>query len=454
MVAGLRPISGFSSRRHFSIGNRSFARHKGHSMNKLPCRSPKLPALFAALITTLAVASLEAGDWPQILGPYRNGRAVDERPIEAWGDEGPRKLWSYPLGEGYAGPAVVGRRVVVFHRDGDRERIECLDLFTGQSQWKTDFPATYRGGINPDNGPRCVPLIHGDRVYVFGAAGDLHCVDLTSGKPRWSCETHERFDAQEGYFGAGSSPVVAGGYLLLNVGGRNAGLVAFDLEDGRVVWQATDERASYSSPTMIRSDGKDTAVFVTRLNVVGVEPSSGKIRFQFPFGQRGPTVNAATPLGFDEYVFVSASYGIGARLAKLGGDNVEVVWENDSTMSSQFSTCVLHEGFFYGIHGREDVPPSELRCFEALNGKIQWRIPDFPTGHLIIVDDRLLVLTTDGRLILAPASSRAFQPLAETRVSSGVTRALPAFSQGRLLLRDNSGGRSGRLHCLALREPP
>src|SRR5688572_15592218 len=107
-----------------------------------------------------------AGDWPQILGPNRNGVAVEEAAIAPWPKAGPKKLWSTPLGFGFAGPAVVGNRLIAFHRVQGQERVECFDAGDGTSQWRTDFDASYAGGVNPDNGPRCVPLIHQDRIYV------------------------------------------------------------------------------------------------------------------------------------------------------------------------------------------------------------------------------------------------------------------------------------------------
>ena len=100
-----------------------------------------------------------AGDWPQILGPARNGKADNERLLESWPARGPKVLWRYRLGSGYAGAAVAGQRVIVFHRSGANERLECLGAASGKSQWKADFPAGYRGGVNPDQGPRCVPLM-------------------------------------------------------------------------------------------------------------------------------------------------------------------------------------------------------------------------------------------------------------------------------------------------------
>lgn len=400
------------------------------------------------LVAVITARSI-AGDWPQILGPTRDGRAVNEPAIDPWGASKPAVLWSSRLGEGFAGPAVAGERVVVFHRVGPMERVEARNAHNGDLLWQADFPASYRGGVNPDTGPRCVPLIHGDRVFVFGAAGDLHCIHLTDGKKLWSRDTQSEFDVREGYFGAGSTPIVADNKLLLNVGGRAAGLVAFDLEYGNVVWKGTDEGASYSSPTSARIDGEDYVFFVTRLNALGVDPRDGRVRFIFPFGRRGPTVNAAAPLVVDNQLFVSASYGTGSQWTQIRDGKAKTVWANDETMSSQYSTCVYHEGFFYGTHGREDVGVAELRCFEAQSGKVQWREAGFGVASQILVRGRLLILTTEGTLILAGASPAAFRPLAQAQISTSITRALPALSNGRFYFRDNNG-REGTLRCLNL----
>jgi outer membrane protein assembly factor BamB len=391
---------------------------------------------------------LQAGDWPQILGPHRNGVA-DGESLNAWGPDGPKTVWTHEVGEGYAGPAVQGDRVIVFHRVGDVELAEALDTNTGKPEWKTEFSATYQGGIDPDTGPRCVPLVHRGCVYLFGAAGDLHCVSLTDGKPVWTRHTGADFSSTEGYFGTGSTPIVSGGKLLVNVGGRNgAGIVALDLERGTTAWTATSEGASYSSPARTVIQGQEYAIFATRLNVVGLNPADGTERFRFPFGRRGPTVNAATPLVFDERLFVTASYGIGAQLVRLGGPSTDPVWSNDESLSSQYPTPVYHNGHLYGVHGREDVGVGELRCVDANTGKVKWAVPDFGMAHFILANDKLLVLTVQGRLLLVQPSPERFQTLASVAVSSHVTRALPALAHGRLFLRDNQGPR-GTLKCVA-----
>lgn len=389
-----------------------------------------------------------AGDWPQILGPHRNGRADDELLATAWPDKGPPLKWTHKLGSGYAGPAVVGKQVIVFHRVADVERIEALDAGSGKPLWKSDSPAEYRGGVNEDLGPRCVPLVHEGFVYTFGAAGELRCVSLMEGELKWSRSAYADYQGDEGYFGAGSTPIVVDNKLLVNVGGRGgAGLVAFALDTGKTVWKATDEKASYSSPTAAVIDGKPHAIFVTRLNAVSVDPANGTVRFRFPFGKTGPTVNGATPLVFDNQLFVSASYGVGAQLASISGSKPEKIWANDSVMSSQYSTCVYDKGYLYGSDGREDTGGAVLRCLEAKSGKVQWSVDDFGVANLILADGKLLILKVDGELILAEVSPKAFKKLASAHVSTGISRALPALAEGALYLRNNARG-SGELKCL------
>ncbi len=409
---------------------------------------------FAAwLLTAASPSASHAGDWPQILGPGRNGVAAGETLPESFPAGGPRTLWTHPVGAGYAGPAVLGTTAVVFHRVGDLERVEGVNAATGEVLWKADFPASYQGGIDPDLGPRATPVLHDGRVYVFGAGADLHCVDLATGRKLWSRATAEDYGAAEGYFGAGSSPIVAGDKLLVNLGGGDgAGIVAFALDTGKTVWKATDEDASYSSPTQAVIHGKTHVIFVTRLNTVSLDPATGAVRFRFPFGKRGPTVNAATPLVFeDDRLFVSAAYGVGAVLARITPQGAETIWANDESMSSQYNTCVYRDGHLYGIDGREDYQNGKLRCIEAATGKVVWSEDDFGVAHVLLAGDRLLALKSTGELVIAPAQPQGFRPLATAAVSdSGATRALPALAAGRLYFRTNAGN-GGQLKCIALK---
>jgi outer membrane protein assembly factor BamB len=305
--------------------------------------------------------------------------------------------------------------------------------------WKVGFPTRYVSTISEDDGPRCVPVIHEGVVYVFGAEGNLHSLALDSGKTRWSRSVNEEFSVPEGYFGAGSSPLVEGDMLLINVGGRKgAGIVALSLADGKTIWSSTDEGASYSSPIAVTVDGTRHAIFVTRLNVVSVDPANGQVRFRFPFGMRGPTVNGANPLVFDGHLFVSASYGVGAVFARIGNNAADVLWKSDDLMSSQYATCVYHEGNLYGVDGRQDIGEARLRCFDPRTQQVRWTQEGFGMATPILADGKLILMKTDGELVLAEASPQAFRQLSSARLFSNTARALPALADGLLYVRDTS----------------
>ena len=411
-----------------------------------------------ALIFLVLATFAHAGDWPQILGPNRNGQADGEKLYEKWPAAGLKSEWTYALGSGYAGPAVVGNRVIVFHRKADQEIVEALDLATGKPLWKAEFLATYNGGVDSDKGPRCVPVVKDGRVFAFGAAGDLHCVSLDKGEELWSRSLMADYAGEEGYFGAGSTPLVIGERVIANIGGAKAGLVAVDAKTGKTAWQSTDEGASYAAPTSVTVGGKEQGLFVTRYNALLVDPATGKTSPLLPFGKRGPTVNAATPIVFDGQVFLTASYDIDAVLATVSSP-AEIRWQDGDTLSSQYATPVYRDGYLYGIHGREDLPPAgALRCVDAKTGKVKWEQAGFGIAHAILAGDKLLLTKVKGDIVLAEASPAGYRELATAEIARvknpinrGILRPLPALSQGRFLTRTNEDG-IGKLICVRVGE--
>jgi outer membrane protein assembly factor BamB len=394
---------------------------------------------------TLPEAAAGANDWPQWQGPDRNAVSKEKGLLQEWPKDGPPVVWQRDVGGGFAVVAVAGNTAVLFHRVGDEEVAEAVDAKTGTTKWKAGSPTTFSSGFSDDQGPRCVPVISGERVFVFGAQGTLRCLDLKSGKKIWQRDTHTEFKAPEGYFGAGSTPLVVGEKLLVNVGaGRSgAGIVAFDVATGKDLWKATSEDASYSSPIFATVDGKKHALFVTRLKVVSLDPDTGKMRFEFPFGKRGPTVNGASPVVLDGHLLVSAHYGVGATFAKIGATAADEKWNSDDLISSHYMTPLVHDRLIYGIHGQERVEDSELRCLDPRTQKILWSKPSFGYGTMLAADGKMLMQTTDGELILWRPGPQGYQELARSRVFRSTTRALPALSEGKLFARD-----SRTLKCL------
>ena len=388
-------------------------------------------------------SQLEAGDWPQILGPNRNGVASNELLASNWPPAGPPQMWEQSIGSGYAGPAVSGKSVILFHRVGNLERLEARHVDNGKHQWNIEFDVHYQCTVNEDSGPRCVPMIDGELVFGLGAAGNLYCVDFGSGKHLWTRNLYDDYNGDEGYFGAGSTPIVVDDKILINVGGRQgAGLVALNKWSGKTIWKATDQKASYSSPVLISLNGQLFVLFLTRLELLLVDPNTGSVHARVPFGKLGPTVNAALPLVFDNHVFLTASYGIGTVVAQCQQDNMQVIWQANDTISSQYNSCVFHDGHIFGIHGREDAGLAQLRCIGADRGKVRWTQTGFGVSHLILADNGILAITSRGELVMFETNSQAYREIQRARIFQSTTRALPALANGQLFVRSNEIQRS------------
>ncbi len=370
------------------------------------------------------------GDWPQFLGPTRNGVSPD---AIGWP---PTMLWRKDAGEGFAAPVVAGGKTILFYRANGKEIIDCLDAVSGAKIWSYDYPTTYRDDFGFDEGPRSAPSIADGAVFTFGAQGVLTAVEFATGKKRWSVETNKQFGVKKGWFGAAGSPLVEGGKVLVHVGGAGAGIVAFDAKTGAVVWKATSDEASYSSPTVATINGARHAFFLTRAALVDLDPSNGSVRFSFPFRSRSSaSVNAATPLVIGNQVFVSASYGTGAALLEVNGSEYKKIWANDDSMSNHYSTCVYREGFLYGFHGRQEEGQA-LRCVQLKTGKVMWNVDGYGAGTVTLAGDKLLILRENGELVLAPAVSDGFHPTNHESILNKVVRAYPALADGRLYARD------------------
>jgi outer membrane protein assembly factor BamB len=382
------------------------------------------------ILMLLIVCSAGAQDWPQLLGPARNGVYTGPGRTPAG------EVWKKPVGSGFSGPVVAQGKLLVFHRQGNREILEAWNPATGARIWTYSYPTNYRDDFGFDEGPRAVPLVNEGKVYTHGAEGQLHAVTLADGKKVWSEDTMNRFSVRKGYFGAACSPVIEGNLLMLNVGGKGAGVVAFDKNSGKIMWSLTDDEASYSSPLVATVGGLKRALFFTRAGLVDVDPAAGKVRHQFPWRSRSmASVNAAMPVVAGDIVFLSASYGTGAVALEVKGANYRKLWSNDDSLSNHYATSVHLNGYLYGFHGRQEEG-QELRCIDARTGKVQWAVGGMRAGTVALAGDTLMVLREDGELQVAKADPKQYKPLSKHALLAGTVRAYPAFADGRMYLRN------------------
>jgi outer membrane protein assembly factor BamB len=245
-----------------------------------------------------------------------------------------------------------------------------------------------------------------------------------------------RFGVAKGFFGAAGSPLVEDGKVIANIGGRGAGIVAFDAKTGKVLWSATDDEASYSSGVGATIGKRRSSIFLTRTGLVGVDPATGQVQFQRRWRSRqSASVNAATPIVIGDLIFISAEYGPGAAVLRVDGSTLTDLWSSDEALSNHYSTSVYRDGYLFGFHGRQEFGPS-FRAVELRTGKVRWSEDRFKAGSVTLAGERLLILRETGELILAPASPDAFRPLARAQVLPATVRAFPALADGRLYLRN------------------
>lgn len=421
-------------------------------------------------------------DWRTFLGPTHNAVSTERPLLKRFGPKGPRLVWEVSRGEGYATPAVVGQRVVLFHRVGGQEIVECLHAETGQRYWKLSYPTAYQDRYGFSGGPRCQPVSDGELVYTLGAEGKLHCLQLTTGRVVWKRDLFREFKLKQNFFGVGATPLLEGDLLIINVGAEGGPCVAgFDRRTGKLRWGAGKEWGpSYASPIPATVHGK-RRVFVfaggeSRPSTGGllcVDPANGKVDFSFPWRARvRESVNASSPVVVKNQVYISECYGPGGTLLDVLPDgSCKQVWAN-KVLNTHFVTAVHKDGYLYGIdgHGPRNAP---LVCVELATGKEMWReepewetVARLPEGErkyllapalasLLLVDGRCLVLGQYGHLAWLDLNPKSYKELDRTHLFlAQETWSMPALSRGLLYVNQNDSGLDGtreRLLCYDLR---
>lgn len=388
---------------------------------------------FATLLIASFAVTAAADDWPQWGGPLRD---------LVWREEGivntlPRpdrngllpRVWSTPIGEGYAGPAVAHGKVFVMdfvNRRGLRgtERILCLDADDGKIVWKHEYPVQYR--ISYPAGPRCTPVVDDGCVYTVGAMGQFFCLDEKSGAVLWKKDFVQDFDTRLPTWGMVASPLVDGGQLITLVGGANGALVvSFDKKTGKEKWRSLDDRrVGYCPPVMFTFGGTRQVIVWHPSAVSSIDPRNGKLIWEVPFRvQAGLTI--ATPRKVGHLLFVSAFYN-GPLMLRVSDDGkkARVLWKGKS--NSERETDGLHcliptpwvtESHIYGVGSY-----GQLRCLETKTGKRVWETFK-ATGHdrwwtafIIPHDDRYFIHNEQGDLIIARLSPKGYREISRGKL--------------------------------------
>jgi outer membrane protein assembly factor BamB len=395
-------------------------------------------ALFAVCARPAAAADAKAGasdtrGWFQYRGPSRDGISVETGLAKTFGPAGPKTLWRIPIGAGFSAVSAVGDRLYTMHAEGGQEFAICLDAATGRKIWSTPVGAIFNNEYG--DGPRSTPTVEGDAVYVHGSQGRLAALRLKDGSVIWQVELRQAFEGDLPTWAFTSAPLLIGDLLIIESGGKGARAVAaFDKKTGALKWTSHEDQIVYSSPLPIEFNGKQQIVVMTKREVIGLD-LKGQRLWGFPFAPDG-TIKPAPPVFVaPDLIFVSASYGIGAKVARLVAEGETItaqpVWEGVQ-MKNHFNGSVSIGNHLYGFD------TATLKCIEATTGKTLWAKRGLGKGSLIVANGMLIIMGETGELVLAEATPEAYRELARTNVLEGRSWTQPTLWQGRLYLRNHT----------------
>ena len=387
----------------------------------------------AALVFLLAIPA-GAGDWPQWLGPKRDGTSTETGLLTTWPAGGPKVLWTAKGGDGYSAFAVVGPTAyTLVQRDGG-EFVVALDALKGDERWATKVAPAYKNQYG--NGPRSTPTVEAGRVYVQSVTGPLACLNAADGNVVWSVDLLKEFGAKNIQWGLSASPLIEGDLVLAIPGAKGAGVAAFDKKSGKVAWKLGDDEASYASPVAVTVGGQRQLIFFTAVGLLAASPE-GKELWRVPW-LTGFKCNIATPLVVGDKLFVSSGEEVGCALFKLSaGGPPEVVWESKgpkSVMMNYWATSVVHDGHLYGLSG-EFSKKIDLNCVELATGKLKWSQKDFGKAAVTLADGHLWLTTKKGDVVVARATPAKYDEKARAMLL-GENRTVPTIANGRMYLRD------------------
>ena len=373
-----------------------------------------------------------AGDWPQFLGPNRNGISAEKGLLKAWRADG---------GVGMSGLSISGGRLVTLaHRDG-RQAVLVLDALTGKEIRTVPFAPVYRNSMGA--GPRATPAIVGDTAYCFSGEGILLAVDFKSGKVNWQHDVLKELGGKPVDYGMAASPLVVGKLVILTAGARNATVVAYDRQSGKLAWKAGSDRAGYSSPVLLKVGGKPQIVAYTGESVLGLSPETGRQLWRHPY-ETDYDCNIAAPLAVDGKVFISSGENHGCSLLSLTPKKnvfaVSEIWSSHgprSVMRNEWQTLILLNGYLYGMDNVGGAGPvTHFTCVKAATGEKVWEEKRFGKGNLIAADGKLFMSTIKGELVIARASPAKYIEISRMPVT-GATRQAPSLAGGLLYLRND-----------------
>ena len=389
-----------------------------------------------AFAVTVSGQAPVPGDWPQWLGPSRNGISPETGLAQQWPPAGPPLVWSAEgLGAGYGTVVVKGGRIFVQGLRGRQTMLHSLNAADGKYLWSKPLGS---GGDNDRGpGPRSTPTLDGDRVYVLTENGELWCM-REDGTEVWHRNILREFSGRNIGWLLSESPLIDGDRVVVTPGGRQAGIVALDKMTGKTIWTAKElsDEAGYASLVVVDVEGVRAYTTFLSSAAVGVRASDGKLMWRYPQAANG-TANITTPVVHGNQVFYTSDYGTGAGLVSLRAQNGELVAQETyftRAMQNHHGGVVLVNGTVYGFSN------AILTALDFATGKTLWQNRSVGKGSVTYADGRLYMVSEDNVVGLAEVTPKGYRETGRFQIAD---QGLPSWSHpvvagGRLYIRNQN----------------
>ena len=367
-------------------------------------------------------------DWPQFRGPNQNGISENIQWNPQALTNGGKIAWKTNVGAGYAGVAIAGDKVFTMGNKDNKDIVYALSIKDGTPLWQYSYPCA-AGGYP---GPRATPATDGKLVYTLGREGQLICLDAENGMVKWQKNLIKDFNAGNPQWGLSASPVIKGDMLLLNA--CEFGVVLNRLT-GEKIWASPAGTGGYAAPVSYMAGKTECLAMFGAKALFGVELQTGKKLWSTPW-ETSYDINAADPIPLDGKIFISSGYNKGATVIDITGAQPQTLWTS-KIMRNHFSSCVLLNGYLYGIDG--NTGNGSLKCIDFASGTEKWA-QNLGFGSLTAAGGQLVVLNEKGELYVVKASPAAFeQSVSAGKILEKTCWTAPVLCRGKLFCRNDKG---------------
>ena len=387
--------------------------------------------LFPVFLLCLMQSVLSGQDWPAIRGSQGDGIGSTNGLLSASSKPNLKLAWKKKIGSGYSSVSIAGASAYTMYSSGDEDKLGCFDIKTGDTKWEFSLDKRFKGENGSFDGPISTPLIHEGKVYGLSCQGRLVCVNADSGELVWEKTLTESFEIKQPLYGFSTSPIIAAGNLILQVGAKDKMLVAMDPETGEEKWACGNDRISSQIPSVVSVEGAPIIMASGGKQLVGVNPESGDIVFEFEHG--GGNGSAVMPVDIgDEAVLITVddAFSKAVKLRPIDENKIAAseLWQHRS-IKNTYNVPTLCKGNLFAFSTRI------LTCVDPKTGKPRWKSRKPGDGFLITVDDHIAIVTKEGSVHLASATSENFDEVANLKVFEDLVWTIPSFADNAIFVR-------------------